>query len=337
MDLYKQSGVDIEKADALVDWIKADKNKVENKLGSPIAGVGGFAALFQPDFSSLEQPVLVTSTDGVGTKLLLALEKDNLEGIGQDLVAMCVNDLYTIGARPLFFLDYYATGALNGETFKTVVKGIQDACSYCQTSLIGGETAELPGLYEKNHFDLAGFVVGVVDKKKALGPEKVKESDVLISLKSNGFHSNGYSLIRKWLKEKPEAYSKELLQPTKLYPIVADLAETFGDAIHSASHITGGGLAQNLARVMPKGVQANIETAKLPSIQWMQTFLGHFIEDRSEVEPTFNLGSGMVLIIEASQKDKVLEFCKQQGYEAAEVGQIIAQASSDANPVVNYR
>ena len=210
---YHESGVDTHKAAKLVDWMKSDlPRESQGAFGKTLGGLGGFAACFQPDFSSLEEPVIVSCTDGIGTKLLLGLQSNHLKGLGQDLVGMCLNDLYTIGATPLFFLDYFATGVLQQDQFKQVMSGLKDALKQTACPLVGGETAELPGLYEKGHFDMAGFVVGVCDKANLRNLTLVKENDVLIALPSSGFHSNGYSLIRKWVKENDELNQPEILE-----------------------------------------------------------------------------------------------------------------------------
>ena len=191
-NLYREAGVNISQGDALVSWLQEDKSENKHSLGDVVSGIGGFSALFRPNFSGMKDPLIVSGTDGVGTKVLLGIETDKLEGLGIDLVSMCVNDLYTIGAQPLFFLDYYATGVLDENQFKRILTGIKRGLKQCNTMLLGGETAELPGLYQKGHFDLAGFIVGVVDGEKRIHPGLVTEGDVIISFASSGFHSNGY-------------------------------------------------------------------------------------------------------------------------------------------------
>ena len=224
---------------------------------------------------------------------MLGCEYDNVKGLGQDLVAMCVNDLYTMGARPLFFLDYYATGAIDENQFKDVVSGIKGALSACEAILIGGETAEMPGLYDKGHFDLAGFIVGCVDENKLLGPHRVENNDILYALESSGFHSNGYSLVRKWVSEnKPtQEVIDKLLAPTKLYFEIPKLVETLGvDKIHSAANITGGGITGNLPRVMPKGSNCEINFDEIPTQKWVKDFIESNGAKLMDVETTFNLG-----------------------------------------------
>ena len=303
-EAYKSAGVDTAKGDALADWLAAGDKKPfihPRGLGQLSAGIGGFAGVFDIDFKGLSKPQLVASTDGVGTKLLLAIEEDTTDGLGQDLVAMCVNDLYTVGAVPLFFLDYYATGQLSEDQFKKVLTGIKKSCQICSMALMGGETAEMPGLYGRGHFDLAGFVVGVVDDSKRLGAHRTQEGDVLVSLQSTGFHANGFSLIRTWLTKNPQLRTTELmhhlLTPTRLYPEVIALADKFKDAFHALANITGGGISGNLPRVIADNLQADILFSKIPTEQWMTDFINHAGSTPKEVEPVFNLGIGMIAVV----------------------------------------
>lgn len=330
--LYRESGVDIEKADKLVDWIKDTESVQKTKHGSTVSGVGGFAALFRPDFSGLEKPLLVTGTDGVGTKVMLGCEFNNVKGLGQDLVAMCVNDLYTLGARPLFFLDYYATGALDEAQFKDVVSGIKGALDACDAILIGGETAEMPGLYEKGHFDLAGFIVGCVDEEKVLGPHRVKEDDTLYALESSGFHSNGFSLIRKWVAEnKPtEETLAKLLAPTKLYFEIPNLVEKLGpETIHAAANITGGGISGNLPRVMPNGADCQIDFNEIPVQTWAKEFIESNGASLMDVETTFNLGCGMIVSISKEAESEFESACSSMKLGFKKVGKVKLTGSSE--------
>lgn len=329
-DLYKEAGVDVEKGDRLVDWLQGDSDQgSRHRLGATVSGIGGFAALYRPNFKGMEDPLLVTGTDGVGTKVLLGLDSGLLEGLGQDLVAMCVNDLYTIGARPLFFLDYYATGTLDENQFKAVLTGIKKACRQCDASLLGGETAELPGLYEKGHFDLAGFVVGVVDGKRALGPDRVRMGDVLFSLASSGFHSNGYSLVRHWLKgaavPPPSTLIEKLMIPTKIYSEVPDLVTTLGpERFHALANITGGGISGNLPRVLPSNTVAVVDAAKLPTPPWMRSFIeSHDTTPRAQ-EGVFNLGVGMIAVVAASAANAFADAARKSGLETCAIGHIEA-------------
>jgi phosphoribosylformylglycinamidine cyclo-ligase len=326
-DLYKEAGVDVAKGDHLVDWLHANNlQKVDLKLGSVVSGIGGFAGLFRPNFKGMEDPLLIASTDGVGTKVLLAIESNILGGIGQDLVAMCVNDLYTIGGRPLFFLDYYATGALDENQFKEVLTGIKNGCRQSNAVLLGGETAEMPGLYEKGHFDLAGFVIGMVDGKKMLKPELVEVGDILFALPSTGFHSNGYSLVRKWLKEKPadKKLLNQIMQPTKIYHEIPELLDTLGTGVlHAAANITGGGISGNLPRVMPNDVDCEISFKAIKTQDWMQGFIESQGSDAKSQEGVFNIGCGMILAVSKSGADKFLAAARKLDLEPYEIGKVV--------------
>ena len=313
-DPYRDAGVNIEAGDAVVDWLlNTGKSKTSGsrgakgvrRVGEIVSGIGGFAGLFRPEFKRCKDPLLVASTDGVGTKLLLGLEHNALEGLGQDLVAMCANDLYTIGARPMFFLDYYATGKLDPKQFRSVLTGIRNSCNTCSMALLGGETAELPGLYEGKHFDLAGFVVGLVDGRNHLGPQHVKAGDILYAVESSGFHSNGYSLIRKWLSRgkgrTPKSLISRILAPTRLYPEIPQLLDELGTkGFHALANITGGGISGNLPRVLPNGTTASIVPALLPTQKWMREFIDANTDSWRDVEHVFNLGAGMIAVVPKS-------------------------------------
>lgn len=338
-NLYAESGVDIKKADSLVSWLRQDQSKTVTDHGSMISGVGGFAALFKPDFGTLDEPLLVTSTDGVGTKVMLSSEHSMVDGLGQDLVAMCVNDLYTMGAKPLFFLDYFSTSKLDENQFKSIVKGIKSSVEACGAVLIGGETAEMPGLYDDNHFDLAGFVVGCVDETKLLGPHRVKPNDSLYALNSSGFHSNGYSLIRKWVEERPinQEILEKLLKPTKLYHEVPKLVEQLGvSKIHSIANITGGGISNNLPRVMPKGSESVIDTKRLPVESWMREFINRNNADIMDVETTFNLGCGMIVCISEDAETDFETTCSKMDLKNTKIGTVLVN-NNDDTPFVRYK
>lgn len=327
-DLYKESGVDVAKGDALVDWLQSNKSS-QTVGGEVVSGIGGFAALFRPDFSGMEDPLLVTGTDGVGTKVLLGLEHNQLEGLGIDLVAMCVNDLYTVGGRPLFFLDYYATGILDEAQFKAILSGIRKGLAQSSAALLGGETAELPGLYAKGHFDLAGFVVGVVDGKKRLTPDLVKRGDKLIALEASGFHSNGYSLVRKWLAEKSvdPATLQKILEPTRIYHEVPELLKRLGwGPLHALANITGGGISGNLPRVLPDGLDAQIDPKKIPTPAWMKSFYESHGAVFAEVEGVFNMGAGMIAAVAADAEAKFHATCKDLGLGSVTIGEMIPGA-----------
>jgi phosphoribosylformylglycinamidine cyclo-ligase len=323
-NFYKESGVDVEKGDALVGWLQQGDGE-QSPWGQVVSGIGGFAALFRPNFKGMEDPLLVTGTDGVGTKVLLGMEHGKLEGLGVDLVSMCVNDLYTVGGRPLFFLDYYATGVLDEVQFKAVLSGIKRGLKQSQTLLLGGETAELPGLYAKGHFDLAGFVVGVVDGKKALKPDMVQVGDRLFALESSGFHSNGYSLIRKWLAEKPETPSMmdKILEPTRIYSEVPELLQELGwGKVHALANITGGGISGNLPRVLPEGVEACIDPNLIPTPEWMRAFYESHGARFEDVEGVFNMGAGMIAVVAASAAQEFSNVANKKGLKVHDIGHI---------------
>ena len=323
---YAAAGVDIDRGDALVD----DIGKIVKKTMRPevLAGVGGFGALVGLP-KKYKNPVLVSGTDGVGTKLKLGIETGRVEGLGQDLVGMCVNDVLVSGAEPLFFLDYYATGKLDNKTAGKVIKGIAHGCSLAGCALVGGETAEMPGLYQDGDFDLAGFTVAVVEKNKIIDGKKIKPGDVLIGLPSSGPHSNGYSLVRKilavnHLKLLPKGeLTDALLAPTTIYvkPILKLLSEGVG--VRGMSHITGGGIVGNLPRCFPKGTAAVVDTTswKRPEIfDWLQA-KGNVAQD--EMWRVFNCGVGFVLVLPRNQADKAMASLKKSRLKPFYMGEIV--------------
>ena len=328
-DHYKSAGVDIGKADSLARWLGKDLSKQTHcPHGELVSGIGGFASLFRPDFTGLQDPLLVSATDGVGTKLLLGLETGLTQGLGKDLVAMCVNDLYTLGAEPLFFLDYYASGSLCKDTFQHILSSIRDGLQECQAILIGGETAELPGLYQGKHFDLAGFVVGMADGTNMPNPDLVREGDKLISLPSSGFHSNGYSLIRKWLKVHPELltpdFAEYLMRPTKIYFELPALWQQCGpEKIHGIAHITGGGLTGNLPRVIPDHLSCLVHLPSMQTPPPMESLWSHQGISRESLLDTFNMGTGMVLLVSRDAEDYVCSAVKKLGLTPAMIGQVV--------------
>jgi len=262
---YKEAGVDVEAGDRLVDWLRQSgkiPNRLKMKQSNLLDGIGGFAALYRAKFPKIKKPALVACTDGVGTKVLLASQYNRFEGVGQDLVAMCVNDLVCTGGEPLFFLDYYACGRLNLKAAQSFLAGVRKACHDSGCLLIGGETAEMPGVYQEGHFDCAGFAIGVVDELKRLGAKRVKSGDVILAVASSGFHSNGYSLLRKLFASDMDQWIDILLRPTALY---VDLALNLRGlkGLKALAHITGGGL-DNVPRVIGKNVLALIEPCRLP-------------------------------------------------------------------------
>lgn len=339
---YKDAGVDIDAGEALVSRIKS----VAKATSRPevMGGLGGFGALCRIP-QGYKSPLLVSGTDGVGTKLKLALQLNRHETIGQDLVAMCVNDLLVCGAEPLFFLDYYATGKLDVDTAATVIAGIGDGCKLANCALIGGETAEMPGMYQDEDYDLAGFCVGVVEESEVITGENVQKGDVLIALASSGAHSNGYSLIRKVIEVTGADVANEtldgasladaLMQPTRIYvKSVNALQKSLGNAnIHAMAHITGGGLTENLPRVLPENLAAQINTASwtLPSLfQWLQK--GGNIETM-EMYRTFNCGVGFILVVPADKAEQAISELKDSGEQVWKIGEIVERTAA----AVEYR
>ncbi|EKZ9008422.1 phosphoribosylformylglycinamidine cyclo-ligase [Vibrio alginolyticus] len=330
---YKDAGVDIDAGNALVDRIKGAVKRTRRP--EVMGGIGGFGALCELP-TKYKQPVLVSGTDGVGTKLRLALDMNKHDTIGIDLVAMCVNDLIVQGAEPLFFLDYYATGKLDVDTAADVVSGIAEGCVQAGCALIGGETAEMPGMYEGEDYDVAGFCVGVVEKEDVIDGTKVAAGDALIAVGSSGPHSNGYSLIRKILEVSGADKSEELagrtigehlLEPTKIY-IKSALKMIEKHDIHAISHITGGGFWENIPRVLPEGTKAVIDgnSWEWPVIfKWLQE-KGNV--DTHEMYRTFNCGVGLVVALPKDQADAAVALLKEEGENAWVIGQI---AQADAN------
>tara|TARA_B100000446_G_scaffold69048_2_gene65565 strand:+ start:21709 stop:22764 length:1056 start_codon:yes stop_codon:yes gene_type:complete len=334
---YKDAGVDIDAGNALVERIKG----VAKRTSRPgvMAGLGGFGALFELP-TGYKEPVLVSGTDGVGTKLRLAIDLNLHDTIGIDLVAMCVNDLVVAGAEPLFFLDYYATGKLNVDVAADVVSGIGDGCELSGCALVGGETAEMPGMYEGDDYDLAGFCVGIAEKSELIDGSKVADGDVLIGLASSGPHSNGYSLIRKIIEVSnadlndnvgEQNLGKALLEPTRIYvkPLLKLIKES---QVNAMSHITGGGLQENIPRVLPDDCKAVIDTQTWtfpPVFKWLQE-QGNV--EAYEMYRTFNCGVGMIIAVPASEKDNALDILQQAGENAFVVGSV-AKAVGDEERV----
>jgi len=318
---YKKSGVDIDKGNALVKRIKPLSQST--KIPGVVSSLGGFASFFDPKMQKIKNPLLVSSTDGVGTKLEVANLQKKHDTIGIDLVAMCVNDLIVTGAKPIFFLDYFAVGKLELNKAQQIIKGIAKGCKDSGCALVGGETAEMPGIYPDGKYDLAGFSVGLVDKKKVITGKSIKAGDVLIGLASTGPHSNGFSLIRKIFSKKDlqGKWGREVLKPTQLYvKPVLKAKEKFN--IKGIVHITGGGFYDNIPRVLPKslGVQVDKDSWKVPSIF-------NEIQKRSklndlEMYRTFNMGIGLVLVVPKNQASKTVAFFKTQKLKAYEIGQV---------------
>jgi phosphoribosylformylglycinamidine cyclo-ligase len=330
---YKDAGVDIDAGDALVERIKPLARKTMRE--GVLAGIGGFGALFEVP-KRYREPVLVSGTDGVGTKLKLAFEWNMHDTVGIDLVAMSVNDVLVQGAEPLFFLDYFACGKLEVETAVAVVSGIARGCELSGCALIGGETAEMPGMYPAGEYDLAGFAVGAVEKSKILNGANVARGDVVLGLASSGVHSNGFSLVRKCIERAgPSApdtldgkpFRQALMEPTRLYVknVLAALAE---HPIKALAHITGGGLLENIPRVLPDGLAARLRKGSWPKTElfaWLQETAG--IDD-FEMNRTFNNGIGMVLVIDAASAPACTATLRSAGEQVFEIGVIAARGDS---------
>jgi phosphoribosylformylglycinamidine cyclo-ligase len=326
---YADAGVDIDAGNALVDRIKPAAART--KRSGVMDGLGGFGALFDLKAAGFNDPILVGATDGVGTKLRIAIDTGNLSTIGIDLVAMCVNDLVCQGAEPLFFLDYFATGKLDLDSGTEIINGIAKGCELSGCALIGGETAEMPGMYHGDDFDLAGFAVGAMERGGAL-PDGVREGDILLGLGSNGVHSNGFSLVRKvvdhagltWDAAAPFAdmtVGEALLAPTRLY-VTQVLAAIKAGGVHALAHITGGGLTENLPRVLPEGLGADIDLSawELPSVfKWLSQAGG---TGEADMLKTFNCGIGMIVVVDAGAADAVADVLRGAGETVTRIGTV---------------
>ncbi len=337
---YRAAGVDIDAGNRLVEKIKPVARRTQRP--GVLTGLGGFGALFELPAGRYREPVLVSGTDGVGTKLKLAIETGTHSTIGIDLVGMCVNDIVVQGAEPLFFLDYYATGQLDVDTAADVITGIGRGCELAGCALVGGETAEMPGLYAAGDYDLAGFCVGIVEKNKLIDGSRVVAGDALIGIASSGPHSNGYSLIRKIIEltqaDLRQAFDgstliETLLAPTRIYvkPLLALIEQV---PVHALAHITGGGLLENLPRVMPDGTRARVDSTawpRPPIFDWLQQ-QGALSDE--EMYRTFNCGIGMIVCVAPQDVDSSLQFLRQQGEAAWRIGQIEAGAPGTAPHVV---
>jgi phosphoribosylformylglycinamidine cyclo-ligase len=336
---YRDAGVDIDAGSELIERIKPAVARTLRP--GVLAGLGGFGALFELPLDRYREPVLVSGTDGVGTKLKLAVEAGQHDSIGIDLVAMCVNDIVVAGAEPLFFLDYYATGKLELDIASDVVTGIARGCELAGAALVGGETAEMPGMYSEGDYDLAGFSVGIVEKSAILDGSSVAAGDTLIGLASSGPHSNGYSLIRKILEVSGSTLSDELdgrplaewlLAPTRIY--VKPLLSLFSEIdVHALAHITGGGLSENLPRVLPENTAAVIDTGS-----WQQSAVFDWLQQHGNVETaemyrTFNCGIGMAVCVATADADKALAHLKDQGEDARIIGTVV---QGEGDPIVRY-
>ncbi len=330
---YADAGVSIERGNALVERIKAQAQDTARR--GVMGNVGGFGALFDLSALNYRQPVLVSATDGVGSKLKLAIASNRHESIGIDLVAMCVNDVLAQGAEPLFFLDYYACSRLDVALAERVVQGIAEGCRQAGCALVGGETAEMPGMYASGEYELAGFCVGAVERAAIIDGSQVAAGDVLIGLAASGPHANGYSLIRRLLADvgtelhddfQQQTFADVLLSPTRIYirPVLQLLGQV---KVKGIAHITGGGLTENLPRVLPESVQAGIDTH---SWQWPGIF--RWLEEsgniaRDEMYRTFNCGVGMVLVVDAGAAAEAISILSEQGEIAWELGAIQRRAA----------
>lgn len=327
---YADAGVDIDAGNALVERIKPAAKRT-NRPGV-MAGLGGFGALFDLKGAGFKDPVLVSATDGVGTKLRIAIDTGNVDTIGIDLVAMCVNDLVCQGAEPLFFLDYFATGRLETDKAARIIEGIAKGCELSRCALIGGETAEMPGMYDDGDFDLAGFSVGALERGEVL-PRGVREGDVLLGLASDGVHSNGYSLVRKLVEvsglgwdaacpwDDQITLGEALLAPTRLY-VTQVLEAINAGGVHALAHITGGGLTENLPRVLPDtlGALVDLDAWDLPPVfKWLAE-TGNMSE--AELLKTFNAGQGMVMVVSAKEANKITDMLTKAGERVSRLGVI---------------
>ena len=338
---YAQAGVDIDAGNALVDQIKPLVKKTHRP--GVLTGLGGFGALFELPMDRYRNPVLVSGTDGVGTKLKLAMQMDRHDTIGIDLVAMCVNDIVVTGAEPLFFLDYYATGKLSLEQATDVISGIAKGCELAGCALTGGETAEMPGMYQGDDYDLAGFSVGIVEKSEIIHSDQVQVGDIVLGLASSGPHSNGYSLIRKVIEvseadlSQPmgeQTLGETLLAPTRIY-VKSLLALSRSIQVHALAHITGGGLTENIPRVLPQYTMASIDTSswqRPPVFDWLQEEgkISH-----REMLRTFNNGIGMVVCVAEKDAEAATRLLQEQGETVYSLGRI--ESCVCAEPCVTYK
>lgn len=316
---YRQAGVDVQLGDDLVDWLQdSAKLRPSPHQDRVISGIGGFAALFDLPFDQYEKPLVITCTDGVGTKVKIASQYQNFSSIGQDLVAMCVNDLICTGGDPYLFLDYYAVGQLELQKAQDFLSSVRSACAQANTHLIGGETAEMPGVYVPGDMDCAGFAVGLVSRDKVWGAHKVKAGDLVVGIESSGFHSNGYSLLRKVFAQDMDSWQEKLLKPTHLYVSLNHEVKNKID-VHAAAHITGGGIL-NIDRVLPAGLKFEIK----PWV-WPEEFLE--VQRRTgatdqEMLETLNCGIGFCYIVDESNQYELQKICQNLGFRSFEIGRI---------------
>lgn len=329
---YKDSGVDVNSGYETVRLIKEHVKRTHTK--GVLSDIGGFGGMFAIDKDEYEEPVLVSGTDGVGTKLMIAFMADKHTTIGEDAVAMCVNDIICQGAKPLFFLDYIATGKIEPQKAADIVKGVSEGCIKAGAALIGGETAEMPGLYGEGEYDIAGFCVGIVDKKKIIDGSKIVEGDLLIGIPSSGIHSNGYSLVRKvffshknydinqYVEELGATLGETLLTPTRIYPkLILNLISKF--EIKGISNITGGGFYENIPRMFPEGITADIYTENINVLPIFNLIQREGNIDTDEMYSTFNMGIGMVMAVDKYMADDIINYLKSMGEAPVIIGKTV--------------
>ena len=328
-DSYREAGVDVTAGYKAVELMK--KHVARTQTPGVVSGIGGFGGLFQPDLTGMKEPVLVSGTDGVGTKLKLAFMMDKHDTVGIDCVAMCANDVACAGAKPLFFLDYVAVGKNVPERVAQIVAGVAEGCVQAGCALIGGETAEMPGFYPKEEYDLAGFCVGMADKAKLIDGAQMKAGDALIGVSSSGVHSNGFSLVRNVFNITPERLNlymyefgktlgEELLTPTRIY-VKSLLALMEQVEVHGVSHITGGGFYENIPRMLPDYLRAAIEKAKVPVRPIFKVIQSEGISEH-DMYNTFNMGVGLCVAVAADQADEAVRILKENGEEACILGEV---------------
>ena len=328
-DSYREAGVDVTAGYKAVELMK--KHVARTQTPGVVSGIGGFGGLFQPDLTDMKEPVLVSGTDGVGTKLKLAFMMDKHDTVGIDCVAMCANDVACAGAKPLFFLDYIAVGKNVPERVEQIVAGVAEGCVQAGCALIGGETAEMPGFYPKEEYDLAGFCVGMADKAKLIDGAQMKAGDALIGVSSSGVHSNGFSLVRKvfnitaerlelYLQECGKTLGEELLTPTRIY-VKSLLALMEKVAVHGVSHITGGGFYENIPRMLPDHLRAAVEKAKVPVRPIFKVIQSEGVSEH-DMYNTFNMGIGLCVAVAAEQADEAVRILRENGEEACILGEV---------------
>ena len=328
---YINSGVNIRAAENLISPLKKGGSSKNSQI---LSIIGGFASLYQVDIKKYPNPVIVCGTDGVGTKLKIAMKLNKHSGIGQDLLAMCVNDVITCGADPILFLDYLATSKINVKFHQRVLLGIKKACDEINVILAGGETAEMPGFYKGNEYDLAGFCIGIIEKSKIINTKRIMQNDIILGIESSGLHSNGYSLVNKLVAKKllslNQMFNKSkigntLLRPTKIY---SDIIRKIRDRLKGCAHITGGGITENLSRILPDGRSALI---KIDS--WKRQNIFKLIQDKANLSDqdmlgTFNCGIGMIIVVDKKNKDSVIKDCDKLNYKIFEIGNITKESRS---------